>query len=879
MRGRFFSAIVRVFGRWGPLGLALAAPWQGWAGTRPLDTCKEQVRSQPHTLEGYICFLVHQREGLSEALRFLDERKRVDPDNPRPRLYAGVLRSLAGQPVPSTEWRIALAGFTREHEVVGEVYAAASFISAECEASSRCDPDAQAALRSARERARRSGRVDLQQVTEIWTMKQSFVLDDMDGAESARQRLLALGPPRSAWIKSESLQAQAHLAAALGEHWRQRALYAELLENLDAADPRRAAALGGQAAAVVHLAMKRLESVAVAERLLREAIVEQERAGVPLRYPEVGYLASRTQLAMLLGPTPEAFSLLRSAIDEHLSRASHRTPLYPMLVLSEWLSTEEQPRPAEALQVAEQAVAAAFRADDFEKARALVLRSRVRFRSGDFWQARADGFAALDHAERLREQQHAMPLRLRYAQSLSFAYQSLAGALTRYRPPGDGASLGDALQVMERLRARGLMETLLSDLRSDDRVGMQPPTLAQVQARLDPTEALLSFQVWRPAPRMDAPYSEGTSWVTVITRSAVQAFPVPNADVLEPQIRAWTGLLERREGTDRAAGARLYRELLAASLAVLPRGTDRLVIVPDGPLHRLPFDALSEGAGGSYLAERFSVSIAPSTSLWLRLRASPRLGPGKLLVLADPSEGSAAQAILRDSNGVFGTLVHARREAEVALAAFPSGSELRMGTPASETFLKSAPLEGVSLLHLATHAVIDERDPEHAAVVLAPGSASEDGRLQPQEISRLPLAGRTVVLAGCETSAGPVFQGEGVMSLARAFFGAGASAVVGTLDRARDDEAGAFFSSMYRALAGGVSLGEAVTAAKREGIRRGDPPAAWADVVLLGEGGVRPRARETAAAVPLAMAALVLVIMGLGASRRLPRQREPPPGS
>ena len=56
------------------------------------------------------------------------------------------------------------------------------------------------------------------------------------------------------------------------------------------------------------------------------------------------------------------------------------------------------------------------------------------------------------------------------------------------------------------------------------------------------------------------------------------------------------------------------------------------------------------------------------------------------------------------------------------------------------------------------------------------------------------------------------------MSLARAFFGAGASAVVGTLDCARDDEAGVFFSSMYRAMSRGVSVGEAVTAAKREGI-------------------------------------------------------------
>ena len=538
----------------------------------------ERVRTEPRALDGYICFLVNQREGVNEALRFLDERMRIDPRNPRPHLYAGLLRSLAGKHIASSEWRLAMEGFAREHDVAGEVYAATSLVASLCFEKLRCDPEAHVVLRHVQELARSSGRIDLQQVAEIWTMKVKFALDDMDGAESTRQRLLALGPPRSPWIKSESLQAQAHLAAKLGEHWRQRALYVELLKTLDADDPRRPAALGGQAAAVVHLATQGMESRPTAERLLREAIVEQERGGVALRYVEIGYLASRTQLAMLLGPTPEAFSLLRSALDEHLSRASFNTPLYPRLTLSEWLATTNPPRLDEALHVAEDAVEEAFSAGDFEQTRALVLRSRVRFRKGEFWLARSDGFAALDHAERLRELQQAMPLRLRYAQSLSFAYQSLAGALLLHRPAGDADSLDQGFQVMERLRARGLMETLLADVRTGHRVGMQPPTLGQVQARLDPREALLSFQIWRPEPMMDAPYREGSSWVTVVTRTRVEAFPVPNADVLEPQIRAWTGLLERRDGSDRAAGAWLNKELLAATLAVLPPGTDRLVI-------------------------------------------------------------------------------------------------------------------------------------------------------------------------------------------------------------------------------------------------------------------------------------------------------------
>ncbi len=804
----------------------------------------------------------------AEILRFLDAQVRRDPRNPRPHLYAGIIRTLAGEGVDEREWRVAIDGFRREHEAAGEIYAITSLLSARCIGRLVCDDEARALLRRAGELARTSGRLDLRQVVEIWTLKVAFALDDLEAAEASEERLLALGPPASAWVNSEALQARAHLATLLLDYARQRTLYAELHQALDLDDPRRPVALGGLAAATVHLALQRLESRETAERLVRQAIAEQERAGLPLLYRETGYLASRMQLALLLGPTEESFSLLRSTLAAQLARSSWRTPLYPRLTLAELLATAEPPRLEEAMQVAQDAVEGAFQlGGDFEQARALVLRSRMRFRRGELSLGLADGLAALDHAERLREHQRAMAVRLRYAESLSFAYQSLAGAVIRYRPPGDLPAIDDAFQVMERLRARGLMETLLADGRDGEPLPVQPPTLAQVRAELGPGEALLSFQVWRPDPTIDAPYREGSSWVTVVTPERVDAFPVPGAEVLEPQIRAWTGLLERRDGSDRAAGLRLQQELLAPALASLPPSIDRLVIVPDGPLHRLPFDALSGGPGTPYLVERFGVSIAPSASLWLRFRAAPRLPPGKVLVLADPAEPSARLAIRRDSTGVFGALVHARDEAEVALSAFPTGGELRTGPPASESFLKSASLDGVSLLHLATHAIADEREPEHAAVVLAPGSPSEDGRLEPREIARLPLRGKTVVLAGCETSAGAVFRGEGVMSLARAFFSAGATAVVGTLDRVRDDEAGVFFSSMYRALGRGSSVGEAVVAAKREAIRQGAPPAAWAEVVLLGDAQARPRERETPGALAMGLAGVALAVAGLGAGR------------
>jgi len=866
-----FSTIVRVFGLW---ALALPGAGRGEVATardvRSVAECQALVRSRPRSLEGYACLLPLRGRHGPEIERFLDARLAQNPSDPRPRLYRALIREFGGIQVDEREFVLAARGFAHEGEVTGEIYALTSHLGSRCFGHQVCDDEVRRMLWRASELARGSGDLDLQRLVEIWRMKLAFAVDDIVDAEAAEARLLALGPPRSLWLQSEALQARAHLSALLRDYERQRTLYGELLEKLSPGDPRRASVMGGEAAAAVHLALRGSENREVAERLVREALAAEERLGLPIYYQENGYLASRTHLALLLGPTQEGIALARSALAGQLARGPWRMPLYAQLVLGELLATASPPRLQEAMQIAEDGVAYFVgHPGDFELGRSLLLRSRMHFRLGDFSEGRADGLAALDRFERLREQQRALPIRLRYAGAQSFAYHSLAGALLSFRGSGDAVAVGDAFEVVERLRARALMETLLAEGRAEDAsaLPLQPPSLEQIRAELEPEEAMLSFQLWRAEPTDDAPFREGTSWVTIITRTRVDAFPIPNADVLEPQIRAWTGLLERRDQRDRRAGARLQEELLHAALDALPPGVERLVLVPDGALHRLPFDALSVGAGSPYLGERFSISVQPSAALWLRFRAAPRLPPGRLLVLADPAAPSALQSVRRDATGVFGTLVHARHEAEVALSAFPAGSELRTGLPASESFLKSAPLDGVSMLHLATHAVTDEREPEHAAVVLAPGSASEDGRLEAREIARLRLDGKTVVLAGCETSAGPVFRGEGVMSLARAFFSAGATAVVGTLDRARDDEAGAFFSSMYAALARGATIGEAVTAAKRDAIHQGAPAAAWSGVVLLGDAQARPRAREPWSLLPLGLAVMATACAGVGVDR------------
>jgi len=111
------------------------------------------------------------------------------------------------------------------------------------------------------------------------------------------------------------------------------------------------------------------------------------------------------------------------------------------------------------------------------------------------------------------------------------------------------------------------------------------------------------------------------------------------------------------------------------------------------------------------------------------------------------------------------------------------------------------------------------------------------------EIAALPLeAGQAVVLSTCSSARGELVRGEGVLSLARAFFEAKASVVVASLWPQRDDEARNLFVRFYRHLAGGMSYSAALAAAQRD-LLRGNPllpTSAWAGFVVLGDGDLVP---------------------------------------
>jgi CHAT domain-containing protein len=899
-----------------------------------VEACREQLRRTPRSFAPYQCLASEVGRGHgAEVRRVLQSILKRTPDEPRALFYYALVRSLAGEPVEEDEYVRAAEGFRREHDVRGEVYALTSQVGNRCFAKVQCDATTEALLSKAEGLAEQSEDFHLKRLCQLWWAREALMVDDVGREERALARLDAIPGEDPPWLASQVFETRAHLAGHLHDYQRQYGLYAGLLEKNAPGSWQRMVALGGMGGAAAELAARGAFDRTRAEADLRQALAEEERLGFWLSSSDSGALATRVRLALLLGPTDEAMELLRATLSGQLSRKGWSYAYHSRWLLARYTIERNPADAAAALAYADAAVSRAMtQGAAWEHSRGLLMRAYVLWHGNQPAAARLAAFSALDEMEALRRQQHDLRVRMRYEETLAFAYELVAGSLLEYSTGGKVTDVADALSVMERLRARGLLETLLrnSDNAGSDRLTLarsrideaqrtlvtatasraermsalaelhaaetvevalskaggqgavgerSVPSLTDIQQALEPSEALVSFQLWHREPSLDAPYDRASSWAVVVTRTAAHAVRVPDADELDPQINLWLAMMRRRDGTERPGSARLYAQLLEPVLAVLPPDILHLFVVPDGSLNRVPFDALMD-AKGRYLAERLGISLIPSATVWLELKKRHTPRPGLALALAEPAAAPAAEPLVRAARGMgeaaLPPLGRAREEAQSAVGAFPSGSVLLVGATATEQYLKETDLHPFSLIHFAAHAVVDAVTPERSAIVLAPSPERQDGLLQVEEISRLNLGQKVVVLAACSTSSGPVRRAEGVMSLARAFFEAGAQTVVGTLAPVRDQESAALFDAFYHRMRGGMSVRQALREAKRERLRAGAPPAAWATVVALGNDEATPRAAEPARDWPLASAGLGLsLLVGTAVFARLRKRSSP----
>lgn len=411
----------------------------------------------------------------------------------------------------------------------------------------------------------------------------------------------------------------------------------------------------------------------------------------------------------------------------------------------------------------------------------------------------------------------------------------------------EAGELPTVFALAERRRARDLRDRLA--MASSPRRGAAPVSGGDdrvANGALSVRAAQRMIPDARTALVMLDPGEDGARGTAlVVTRDGLSAHALPAVEELAPRIRRLIALMEagREAGTDaRALGSALLTPMLPALDSA---GITRLILMPEGVLHRLPFDVLRL-PDGRFLVERFETAVAPSATLLAQLIASSSTSTSRsrtrVLALADAPpptmrHGDAAptaQLLVTafDDARRYPRLAGARDEVRSIQRAFPN-TDARVGSNATEFDVKRLARD-YQLLHFATHAVVDEWSGSTAALALGGGNG-DDGMLESGEIASLQLSASLVVLSACRTIAGEVVAGEGVRGLTSAFVQAGARSVIATAWRVDDRAVAPLMRAFYEALSRGATVGSALHAARIDAMRRHVSPSVWGAFILVGD--------------------------------------------
>lgn len=289
-------------------------------------------------------------------------------------------------------------------------------------------------------------------------------------------------------------------------------------------------------------------------------------------------------------------------------------------------------------------------------------------------------------------------------------------------------------------------------------------------------------------------------------------------------------------------------ELLIAPLGESLSDANELVIVPDGELYLTPFAALFDAQEKRYLVSRFQIKQLANLSEW-PIESRPR----SLAFAGFAYASSEGVPGLRDQ--VLAALPFAEQEVRAAASRFSGSAEVFLDTAATPGAMKAI---SADIVHVASHAVLDPSNPAASFMALAPNAEADDGRLTFADIAAArQMSASLVVLSACETALGPVFGGEGIISLARAFGAAGARSTIASLWAVADRSSAQLMSRFYLYLSNGESRSRALALAQRDLLADDE---GWFDTLTRAT-GVAPDYRH-----PYYWSAFVLTDNGLPAT-------------
>jgi CHAT domain-containing protein len=411
-------------------------------------------------------------------------------------------------------------------------------------------------------------------------------------------------------------------------------------------------------------------------------------------------------------------------------------------------------------------------------------------------------------------------------------------------------------------------------------------TIEDARTQLDSETLLLEFAL-----------GEDRSFLWVVSTGSVSSHELPGRADIESAARQLYELLSKSGARSRdqpqleIAAESLSRMLLSPVAAQLE--SKRLVIVPDGILHYIPFGALPApqpaGNAGAQrplpvkgkpaaparrwdyvpLIARHEIVTLPSASVLAELRRDLLLrkpAPKAIAVFADPvfssddprakglvdsgAETASAQmpGELRRAAGdvgllqSFARLPFSRREAQGITSVAPPGDTMAaLDFKANRETATADELGAYRVIHFATHGILDSKHPELSGVVLSLVDAEgrpQDGFLRLHQIYNMKLPAELIVLSACQTGLGKEIRGEGLVGLTRGFMYAGTPRVVASLWKVDDAATADLMKRFYRAMfVTGLRPAAALRQAQIEMWKqqRWKEPYYWAAFTLQGE--------------------------------------------
>ncbi len=437
---------------------------------------------------------------------------------------------------------------------------------------------------------------------------------------------------------------------------------------------------------------------------------------------------------------------------------------------------------------------------------ALSLRAQAEQALGRFGDAERDLAAAIAELEGQRESIDDASERISYLDRQRDIFDAMIDFQLRHR------SAEAALAFSEQAKARMLWDWIMAVPNGEtdpalSRAAVSPAfDLVSARGTLPPETAMIEFAVLPAKTVFWVLRSDGEAPRTVTIGTG--------AETLGRLVQQLRRALDRKSAGEVDNASRRLHDLLIQPIDNLLTPGERLVLIPDGALHMLPFALLRDPTTGRYLVQDHALTMAPSARVYAESRRRDRelalKAERKALVIASPDFDHEIDPSLLN-------LRAGDTDAKIARI-LPGSRVLRDSAATRQAFLRGA--GNYDIVHFGGHSVVNTEAPLLSQMLFAKSpedpnrGALGSGEILGQSFPRT----RLMVLASCATAAGRVSRTEGVESLAHPFLAAGVPAVVASLWSVDDQPTADFFQRFYRHLAESSDAAGALRAAQLESL-------------------------------------------------------------